>query len=121
MNTKPLTDTKPLLSSQQFNLLRRFTELVLPALATFYFTMGGLWGWPKVTEVMGSIAAVSTLCGVILIWLRNQYENSTAKYDGEMVVNLEDPMKDTFRLEVPDPVETIPGSDELRLRVRHEK
>ena len=121
VNTEPLVPEKPFLSNRAFNLLRRVVELFLPGLATFYFTLGQLWGLPWVTEVVGTIAAVATLAGVALIVLRGKYDNSMAKYDGEMVVNLADPMKDTFRLEVGDPVETIPNSDELRLRVRHEK
>lgn len=121
MNTEPLVPEKPFLSNRQFNLLRAIVELVLPALGAFYFTISELWGLPYGIQIVGTIAAVATLAGICLRALRTKYDNSTAKYDGEMVVNLEDPMKDTFRLEVPDPVEKIPASEELRLRVRHEK
>lgn len=120
-NTEPLVHEKPLISNRKFNYLRRFNELVLPALAAFYVAIAQIFDLPYAPQVTATAVAVGTLAGVVLLWLRNQYDNSVAKYDGEVVVNQQDAMKDTFRLEIPDPVNHIATSDELRLRVRHEE
>lgn len=110
-----------ILSSGQFNFLRRMVELVLPALATFYFTIAQIFSLPGGEEVVASAAALATLLGVIIVWLRRGYEESDAKYDGEFVINEHDPMKDTYSLEVETPMFEVPKQSELRLKVRHEQ
>ena len=120
-NTEPLVHEKPLISNRTFNYLRQLVEVVLPGFGALYFALAQIWGFPYAAELVATIAAVVTFLGLVLMWLRNQYDNSVAKYDGEVVVNQQDPMKDTFRLEIPDPVNHIATNDELRLRVRHEQ
>lgn len=110
----------PALSDGQFNLLRRCVELLLPAIGAFYFAMAELWGWPNPGEVVASIAALTTLLGVVLVVLRNSYEKSDARYDGDLVVNTSDPEKDRVRLEVGVPLDDIPSRDEIVFRVRNE-
>jgi len=80
---KPKT---PLLSNGAYDVLKRAVTIVLPALSTLYFTLAQIWSLPKSEEVVGTIAAVNTFLGVILGVSSKTYNNSDAKYTGEIQV-----------------------------------
>jgi hypothetical protein len=40
--------------------------VVLPAVATLYFALAGIWGFPYGEEIVGTITAVDTFLGVVL-------------------------------------------------------
>ena len=71
-----------MLNDKVYNVLKWVTMIVLPALGTLYFTLGGLWNWPYGEQVVGTITAIATFFGVIL-------GISTAKYKGDGVITLE--------------------------------
>lgn len=54
------------LSNKVYDVLEFFAQYVLPALGTLYFTLSGIWGFPKGEEVVGTITAVDAFLGVIL-------------------------------------------------------
>lgn len=41
-------------------------KVCLPAIATLYFALAGIWGFPYGEEVVGTITAVDTFLGVLL-------------------------------------------------------
>lgn len=49
-----------------YDLLKWIALVVLPALATLYFALAGIWGFPYGEQVVGTIAAVDTFLGAIL-------------------------------------------------------
>lgn len=108
----------PVLSDGQFNLLRRCVELLLPAIGAFYFAMAELWGWPNPGEVVASIAALTTLLGVVLVVLRNSYEKSDAKFDGELSVDTSDPERDVFQVDLGDDLPNLASKDAITLKVK---
>lgn len=108
----------PALSDGQFNLLRRCVELLLPAIGAFYFAMAELWGWPNPGEVVASIAALTTLLGVVLVVLRNSYEKSDAKFDGQLNVDTSDPERDIFQVDLGDDLPNLASKDAITLKVK---
>ena len=116
-----LRDRKILLSPGQFNFVRTCAELGFPALIALYITLSETWNWAYQTEITASLVGVNVFVGVLVKILRYRYDTSIQKYDGEMVVNLQDPMKDTFGLELTTSPADIPAKDELRLKVTEEK
>lgn len=54
------------LSNKAYNALKWLTMIVLPALATLYFAMAGIWGFPYGEQVVGTITALVTFFGVVL-------------------------------------------------------
>ena len=116
-----LKDRKIHLSPNQFNFVRTAAELGFPALIAFYITLSETWNWPYQTQVTATLVAVNVLIGVVVKILRYRYDTSVQKYDGEMVVNLSDPLKDTFALQLSTNPAEIPKHDELRLKVVEEK
>lgn len=54
------------MSNKTYDILKWIAQLLLPALATAYVAIAGLWGLPYAKEISGTIMAVDTFLGVIL-------------------------------------------------------
>ena len=67
------------LTDKAYNILKWVVVIVLPALATLYAALGGIWGLPLVTEITGTITAVDTFLGAILMISTANYNKSTNK------------------------------------------
>jgi len=55
-----------MITGKLYNYLKWLAQVVLPALATLYFTVGGIWDLPSVSEVVRTIVAVDLFLGVLL-------------------------------------------------------
>lgn len=49
-----------------YNVLKWITMILLPAIATLYFALSGIWGFPYAEQIVGTIAAVETFLGALL-------------------------------------------------------
>lgn len=86
----PVADqsTPALVFSQgTYEMLRAMVEVILPGVGAFYTALAGVWGFGYVAQVVGTIAAVITLLGVIIRLSRRTYNKSDAKYDGVIHVH----------------------------------
>lgn len=54
------------MSNKMYDILKYIAQIVLPAIATLYFALAGIWGFPYVEQIVGTITAVDTFLGVIL-------------------------------------------------------
>ena len=54
------------MSNKVYDVLKWIALLVLPAAATFYSTIAGIWGLPFGDEISQTIIAVDTFIGVVL-------------------------------------------------------
>lgn len=54
------------LSNKAYDILKFIAQIALPAVATLYFTLAGIWGFPYGEEIVGTITAVDTCLGVLL-------------------------------------------------------
>lgn len=54
------------MNNKIYDVLKYVAQIVLPAIATLYFALAGIWGFPYGEEVVGTITAVDTFLGVIL-------------------------------------------------------
>ena len=61
------------MSNKVYDILKFIAQIVLPALATFYVTIASLWGLPFPEEISGTVMAIDTLLGTILMISSNQY------------------------------------------------
>lgn len=65
-----------MLSNKTYDVLKWIALYFLPGLATFYFALSGLWGFPYGEQIVGTITAIDTFLGVIL-------GISSANYNGQ--------------------------------------
>lgn len=54
------------MSNKTYDILKYIAQIVLPALATLWATLGKIWSWPLVTEISASIMAVDFFLGALL-------------------------------------------------------
>lgn len=61
------------MNNKTYDILKYIAQIVLPALGTLYFALAGLWNFPYVEQVVGTISAVDTFLGVLLGISSNNY------------------------------------------------
>jgi hypothetical protein len=108
-----------LLSDKSYNVLKRVTQLILPAAGSLYFGLAQIWGFPAGEQVVGTIALITTFFGVTLEISSHQYEASGAGLVGDIVV-IDEPDKTVYSLEIDgDPAE-IASMDKATFKIKHE-
>lgn len=65
------------MKNKTYNILKRVALIVLPALATFYGSIGKIWGLPFTEQIVLTITAMDTFLGAVL-------GVSSAKYNKEV-------------------------------------
>lgn len=61
------------MSNKTYDILKYIAQIVLPAVATLYFTLAQIWGLPYAEQVVGTITAIDTFMGVLLKLQSNSY------------------------------------------------
>ena len=61
------------MSNNVYDVLKYIAQIVLPALATLYLTLAGIWGLPFGEAISGTIMAIDIFLGVILKISSNKY------------------------------------------------
>lgn len=54
------------MSEKVYKVLKYIAQIALPALGAFYFALSQIWGLPYGEQIVGTIAALDTLLGVLL-------------------------------------------------------
>lgn len=104
------------ISDGTYDKLRRSAEVLLPAIGALYFALSQVWGLPYGEQVVGTTAAINTFIGLLVITLRKKYNESDAKYDGEMVVSETDETK-TFGLVLNGSPEDLEDKKDITFKV----
>jgi hypothetical protein len=108
-----------MLSDKMYDAMKKLVQIVLPAFATFYFTMAAIWNLPNSENVVGTIAAITTLLGVILGISSRKY---VAPYDGVAVVTQEAGGVTRYSLELTgdDAFNTFSEKSSITFKIRTE-
>lgn len=67
------------MSNKVYDIFKFIAQIILPALATLYVTLAGLWGLPFPDEIAGTIMAVDTFLGAVLMISSSNYNKKGAK------------------------------------------
>lgn len=54
------------MNNKTYDLLKEIAQIWLPALATLYFTLASIWGFPYAEQIVGTISAIDVFLGAIL-------------------------------------------------------
>ncbi|MDU5113931.1 MAG: phage holin [Staphylococcus epidermidis] len=54
------------LSNKSYDLLKWVAQILLPAAATLYVAVAGIWGFPYAKEIAGTTSAVDLFLGALL-------------------------------------------------------
>ncbi len=87
MEPENTTNDGFMLSPKWYNRSRFFVQIVLPAVSTFYITLGNVWGLPAVDKVVTTLVALTTFLGIVLGVSRKNYNTSDKPFVGNIVVH----------------------------------
>lgn len=65
------------MSNKVYDVLKWIAMYLLPAIATLYFALAGIWNLPYGEQIVGTLTAVDTFLGVILGISNAQYKKIT--------------------------------------------
>lgn len=54
------------LKNETYDVLKWIAQILLPAAATLYVAVAGIWGFPYAKEIAGTISAVDLFLGALL-------------------------------------------------------
>ena len=107
----------PLLSDTLYTRLKWTVTIVLPAVATFYFTIANIFGLPYGTEVVAALAALATLGGTLLGLSAKSYNNSDAQYDGYVTVTRNEDGAEVQRLNIDATADDLVNKKGVKVKV----
>lgn len=107
----------PLLTNKAYDWMKYIAQIFLPAVGALYFGLAQIWGLPNAEEVVGTITIFDIFLGTVLLISTKQYDNSTAKYDGNLIFDEDDPERRVLRFEVDAPLEEIAMKKNLTIKV----
>jgi hypothetical protein len=112
----PAPNAAAFFSQPVYDRLKFVAQIILPALGTLVFAIGGIWGWRFTTQTVGTITALDLFLGAILQFSSAQYYKSGANFDG--TIHIEDtPEKTTHTLALNTPVEDLTGKSSVTFNV----
>jgi len=76
---------KPLLGDSTYNKVKKSATIVLPALSALYIGLAGIWGFPHVEQVVGTLTVLNTVLGGLIQMSKKSYYASNAQYVGDLV------------------------------------
>lgn len=54
------------LNNRVYDALKWVALILIPALATLYFALSGIWGFPFGEQIVGTLTAIDTFLGTLL-------------------------------------------------------
>lgn len=56
-----------MMNSKIYDIMKFVAQIVLPAIATLYAALAGIWGLPYGDQIVGTIVAIDTFLGALLM------------------------------------------------------
>jgi hypothetical protein len=106
------------MNAKMLNYLRLAAQYWIPALGTLVFTLGSIWDWTFTENLVGSIMAFDTFLGVLLGFQTRG--SAQSGYDGQLVINTTNPVKDVYTVDLGQTLASLPGKDSVTLRIVNE-
>lgn len=61
------------MSNKAYDIIKWIVVIVLPSIGTLYFALAGIWGLPYGEEIVGTITAIDTFLGAVMMISTAQY------------------------------------------------
>ena len=106
-----------LLSNRVYDILKWIAQYLLPATGTLYIALATIWGLPYGEQIVGSISALTIFIGVILGISSRTYIKSGADTDGTLQVDVSNPEKDIYRLQLNSELADLADKAKISLKV----
>ena len=54
------------LPSKVYDVLKKICTIILPAVASLYFGLAQIWGFPYAEQIVGTLSLIETFIGVLI-------------------------------------------------------
>ena len=71
------------MSNKLYDVLKYIAQIGLPAVGTLYYALSAIWGLPYGEQIVGTITAVDTFLGTLLMISSSAY-NRKENEDGDI-------------------------------------
>jgi len=71
------------MSNKLYDILKYIAQIGLPAVGTLYYALSAIWGLPYGEQIVGTITAVDTFLGTLLMISSSAY-NRKENDDGDI-------------------------------------
>lgn len=61
------------MSNKMYDILKYIAQIGLPAMGTLYYALSAIWGLPYGEQIVGTITAVDTFLGTLLMISSSAY------------------------------------------------
>lgn len=106
----------PFFSNRVYDVLKWIAMIFIPAVATLYFALSQIWGFPNGSEVVGSLTAFDIFLGAILSLSTRTYNSSDARFDGAINIATQNDTK-MFSLDLNTHPNDIESKDAVTFKV----
>lgn len=72
------------MSNKTYDILKYICQIVLPAIGTLYFALAQIWGFPYAEQIVGTITALDTFLGAVLMISSASYNKSKNDIEKEI-------------------------------------
>lgn len=105
------------LSNNVYDVLKYIAQIGLPALATLYCALSGIWGFPYGEQVVGTIVAINTFLGALLGISNANYKKSNSGVSGTLMIDQSSENATLTQIEFDTPVEDIVDKDTITFKI----
>lgn len=111
-------DTKdPILGNTTYDIVKDVITLGFPGAITLYAGLAVIWNWGFSEEVVASGGLIVVFLGIVLKISSRRWDKQEASYNGALVVNMTDPNKDNYKLEIDQPWDELAELNEIKIQV----
>ena len=69
------------MSNKMYDVLKYIAQIGLPAVGTLYYALSAIWGLPYGEQIVGTITAVDTFLGTLLMISSSAYRKENGDGD----------------------------------------
>lgn len=102
------------LKNGTYNVLKFIALVFLPALGTLVFALASAWHLKDPEQIIGTITAIDTFLGALLHVSTKSY---SPPVNGNFTVDLSNPDKEVYGLEMTTPIPELKNLDHVLLKV----
>lgn len=70
-----------MMSNKMYDILKYIAQIGLPAVGTLYYALSAIWGLPYGEQIVGTITAVDTFLGTLLMISSSAYRKENSDGD----------------------------------------
>jgi Putative phage holin Dp-1 len=97
---------------------KNLSQIYIPGISSLYFIVGNVAGFPGIEPVIGLLAILATVIGVVLYISTSAYRRSEAGYDGNVIIQTTQTGGKLFSLELGGDPEEIEEKSSVAFKVK---